>query len=52
MRACMVVFVLMMVLLYCFIVKYGVFSVYVKSWCFVVVMALFSRIVCVLWYCF
>lgn len=52
MSACMVVFVLMMVLLYCFIVKYGVFCRLCEKWCFVVVMALFSRIVCVLRCCF
>ena len=52
MRACMSAFVLMMVLLYCFVVKYGIFRVCMKSWCFVAVIALYSRIVCVLWYCF
>lgn len=45
---CMGVFVLMMVLLYCFVVKYGIFAVCVRSWCFVTVFALFSGVE----YCF
>ena len=45
---CVGVFVLMMVLLYCFVVKYGIFAVCMRSCCFVSVIALFSGIE----YCF
>lgn len=41
-----VFFVLMMVLLYCFVVKYGIFAVCMRSWCFVVVIALCSGVEC------
>ena len=43
---CVGVFVFMMVLLYCFVVKYGIFAVCLRSWCFVTVFALFSGVEC------
>ena len=46
MGVCNGVFVLMMVLLYCFVVKYGIFAVCMRSCCFVAVIALFSGVEC------
>lgn len=46
MGVCNGVFVLMMVLLYCFVAKYGIFAVCMRSCCFVAVIALCSGVEC------